>query len=174
MGALMTLLSTKVGQFDSVVFGEREPKRWMAGSENFVRSKNVGGPEETEASTRPVHIAITHARDGTIKVYRDGELYGSAYKTKTPPLYRKKESVVAFGIRHFPAGGNRMLKGRIDQASLYDRALSGDQIRLLAAGAGFINDDVMARFMTPEQLKRWTSLQDRTGATSRDRHIGGA
>ena len=51
--------------FDAIVFGEREPGRWMAGSDNFRRTRAFGGPLETEAHDRPAHVAITYAEDGT-------------------------------------------------------------------------------------------------------------
>ncbi len=157
-GGLITLLSTKVGQFDSIVYGEREPKRWMAGSENFVRSNNVGGSVEADALSRSVHLAITYHADGTIKLFRDGELYGSAYQSQSPPRYVSKDSIIAFGIRHFPVGGNRMFAGRIHEASLFDRALSDDEARILAAGANFITDDVIVEHMTLAERKRRAEL----------------
>ncbi len=160
-GGAMTLLSTEVGQFDSIVFGEREPKHWMAGSENFRRTANAHGVEETDATDRPVHLAITYASDGVITLYRDGVLYGSPYQTKSPPRYPAKDCVVAFGVRHFPLGGNRMLAGRIHQASLYDRALNADEVRCLASGAAFIDDDVLSEHMTDDQRKEWTQLRSK-------------
>ena len=42
----------------------------MAGSENFARTKGVEGPAETEAANRPVHVAISYAPDGTIRLFR--------------------------------------------------------------------------------------------------------
>ncbi len=170
-GGVMTLLSTKVGQFDSVVFGEREPKRWMAGSENFVRSKNVGGPEETEATSSTGSHCDHLFRRRTIKFIAMASFTAWPTKPKRHRFIERKNSVVAFGIRHFPAGGNRMLAGRIHQASLYDRALSDDEVRLLAGGASFITDDVMVRYMTPEQLQTVDVVANRDQEPSRDRHI---
>lgn len=157
-GGAMTLFSTKKGQFDSIVFGEREPKKWMAGSENFLRSKNLGTPDEAVANNRSVHMAITYGADGTVSLFRDGVRYGASYRTKKPPRYKKGESALAFGIRLFPAGSNRMLAGRIHEASLYDRKLDEGEVRLLADGAAFITDKVKADHMSELQRKKWSSL----------------
>ena len=52
-----------------------------------------------------------------------------------------------------------MLEGRIHRASLYDRALSADEVRLLAEKAEFINDDVVGRFMPDEKRNHWKHLK---------------
>ena len=83
-GGAMTIASRDGLVFDSIVYGEREPLRWMAGSEGFSRYQSVSGPAEKDALNRPVHIAITYEADGTIRVYRDGVPYGSAYKAAKP------------------------------------------------------------------------------------------
>ncbi|HEV3023336.1 MAG TPA: DUF1553 domain-containing protein, partial [Pirellulales bacterium] len=132
-------LQTLDGQaFDSIVYGEREPRRWVAGSNGFVRSKDVGGTDETEAEHRLVHVAAVYAPDETITVYRDGQLYGQPYQT---PLYTFKAgtSQVVFGLRHGPIGVNKLLAGTIARANLYDRALCADEV---AASAGVANENV--------------------------------
>ena len=73
-------------------------------------------------------MAITYAADGTIKLYRNGSPYGDAYQTKQQFRFVPRETVVTFGIRLLPGGGNRMLAGRIHEASLFDRALSGPDV----------------------------------------------
>jgi hypothetical protein len=118
--------------FDSIVYGEREAKRWMAGSNGFVRTKSFQGTEETAAGTRPVHFAIVYTKDGVITGYRDGKLYGKAYTSVGLQQY-DKSAVVSFGLRHLPAGSNKFLKARILQAQLYDFALTAEAV---AASAG--------------------------------------
>ncbi len=71
-GAAISLQTLDGGLFDAIVFGERESQRWMAGSNGFVRSDSFAGSLETEAASRPVHIAIVYQSDGTITAYRDG------------------------------------------------------------------------------------------------------
>ena len=76
-GGVIGVQTTDGVRFDSIVFAEREPNRWMAGSEGYARYKSFNGPEETEAVNRPVHVAIVYAEDGTITAYRDGQPYAS-------------------------------------------------------------------------------------------------
>ncbi len=74
-------MQTLDGQvFDAIVFGERQPGHWMAGSNNFQRTKDFGGPAETAANHRAVHVAIAYHADGMIAAYRNGQPYGKAYK----------------------------------------------------------------------------------------------
>lgn len=132
-GGAMTIQARDGVAFDSLVFGEQEPARWMAGSEGFRRYKSVSGPVENEANERPVHIAITYAADGTIRLYRDGLAYGEPYKAQAPLSFAPGEAVILFGQRHTPAGANRGLAGTLVRARLYDRPLSPDEIAASAA-----------------------------------------
>jgi len=125
---VITLQSPNGRYFDSLVFGERAPEEWLAGSDHGVRSQIFQGPAEKDAVNRPVHVAIAYHADGTIRAYRDGEPYGNAYKSNGPFEFKAGECIVSFGVRHLPAGGNRMLSGRILRARLYDQALSAEQV----------------------------------------------
>ncbi len=132
------------GVFDAIVFGELEPGRWMAGSDNFARSRGVSGDAETEATRRPVHVAISYAEDGTIRIFRDGRPYGSAYQTKGPVVMPADETRIVFGQRHEPVGVNRMLAGTIVRARVYDRALTPEEV---SASAG-----TFAEYVAPAAL----------------------
>jgi hypothetical protein len=128
-GAGVISLQTKHGAvFDAIVFGERDPQQWLAGSNFFQRTQSFNAPRESEAQQRPVHLAIAYHSDGTIIGYRDGQPYGKSYRSAGPFEFKAGEAVVGFGIRHLPAGGNKMLAGRILRASLYDRALTADEV----------------------------------------------
>lgn len=143
-GALISLQTLNGNGFDAIVFGERTPRAWMAGSDGFRRSKVSGGPVESEADKKPVHVAIVYGRDGTITRYRNGVPYDRAYKTGFAK-YGKGSSHVIFGLRHGTgAGSGRMLAGRILRAQLYDRALSPAAV---AASAGVESD-----FVSEEEL----------------------
>ena len=132
-GGVMTIQARDGAAFESIVFGEQEPGRWMAGSEGFRRYKSVSGPVERDAKERPVHIATTYEADGTTRLYRDGLPYGEPYKSATPPRFAAGEAVILFGQRHTPAGGNRGLAGTLMRARLYDRALEPREIAASAA-----------------------------------------
>ena len=140
--------------FDSIVFGEKEPGRWMAGSENFRRTASFGGPVESEAAERIVHVAIVYHADGTITGYRDGRPYGKPYRSKAPVRFAKGESQIVFGLRHSPVGGNRLLAGAIAGAQVYDRALTAEAVAASAATA--------PSFVSPAELAASLTEQERT------------
>lgn len=152
-GGAITLQTLDGATFDSIVFAEREPNRWMAGSNGFVRTQSFQAPEETEADKQIVHLAIVYAADGTITGYRNGQLYGQPYKSSGPITFEAGKSQIVFGLRHGPVGGNKMLAGAIDRAALYDRALTTAEV---AASAGVFTDaiseqELLARL--PESAK---------------------
>ena len=143
-GGAITIQSLDGSTFDSIVFGEREPGCWMAGSNFFLRSESFHGPSESEAARRLVHVALVYSADGTIAAYRDGQIYGKPYKSKGLQKFTAGECQIVFGLRHGPAGGNKHLRGTIDRAQLYDRALTPEEI---AASANVITD-----FVSPEAI----------------------
>ncbi len=93
----------------------------------------MAGPAESEANRRPVHVAITYAEDGTIRLFRDGRAYGNSYQSNGPRPFPSGEAQVVFGLRHAPVGGNKMLAGTIVRARLYDRALDPSEVAASAA-----------------------------------------
>ena len=48
-GGVITVQSRNGVTFDSIVYAERRPQEWMAGSNGFVRTEDVHGPQEREA-----------------------------------------------------------------------------------------------------------------------------
>ena len=159
-GGVISLQQPSGSTFDAIVYGEREPRRWMAGSNGFVRTQSFSGTEENEASRELVHVAIVYAKDGTITGYRNGQAYGKSYKSDGPATFKAGDSQVIFGLRHNPPGGNRFFTGTIDRARLYDRALSPTEV---AASAGTTSDyvpeaDIVAALSNEQQLER-TDLQ---------------
>ncbi len=125
------------GVFDAIVFGEMTPGHWIAGSNNFRRTESFGGTPEVDR--RAVHLALVYGSDGTITAYRDGKPYGRSYRSTGPIRFEAGASHILFGLRHSPAGGGKLLRGKILQARLYDRALRPDEI---AATAGNLRDEV--------------------------------
>ncbi|XZE52934.1 DUF1553 domain-containing protein [Planctomycetaceae bacterium SH139] len=131
-GGVMTVQTRDGIRFDAIVFGERDPHQWLAGSDGFTRTQPFSGPQETAAVEQPVQIAIAYHEDGQIVGYRNGQPYGKPYRSDGPFHFQAGETVVSFGLRHSPAGGNRLLAGKFLSAQLYDRALSDEQIKTLA------------------------------------------
>ena len=158
-GGVIGLQSPDGRVFDAIVFGEQELARWMAGSENFVRTRSVEGPAETEAANRPVHVAISYAEDGTVRLYRDGQPYGNPYTSSGPLAFSSGQWQVIFGLRHSPVGSNKMLAGTIVRARIYDRALDPSEV---AASAGtfsdFISPDALAEALPPDRREERARL----------------
>ena len=61
------------------------------------------------------------------------------------------EAQVVFGLRHAPAGGNRMLAGTIVRARVYDRALDEAEVAASAATFGdYVDPGAITAALTPE------------------------
>lgn len=169
-GAAISLETPGGGIFDAIVFAEREKRRWMTGSNGFVRTESFHAPEEVNAAKRVVHVAIVYQADGTITAYRDGQLYGTSIRKSGLQTYAAKGSRLLFGLRHSPGGGNRYLKARIHKASLYNRALSPDAV---AASAGtdsnFVSEEQLAAFLTPEKISERAALKSRVTKLTEER-----
>ena len=150
-GGVIGVQTPDGSSFDTIVFGEREPGRWMAGSEGFARTESFGGPSETDAVARPVHVAVVYSEDGTIAGYRDGKPYGRAYRASGPAVFRAGNAQVVFGLRHGRAAvGNRSLAGRIVRARLYDRGLTEAEIALSAKAGHLLTAEAIEAVLTPE------------------------
>lgn len=169
-GAGVMTVQTPDGRvFDSIVFAERRDRQWLAGSDHHRRSLDFGGLAETEATRRPVHLAVVYQEDGTILGYRDGVPYGKPYAHGGLQEFEKGETVVSFGVRHLPPVGNRRMHGRILQARLYDRALSPAEV---AASAGTEIPPALKTLLTglsPEQRQRHTTLSDKLAKARQQR-----
>ncbi|NQT21392.1 MAG: hypothetical protein HQ592_16920, partial [Planctomycetes bacterium] len=116
-------------EFDGIVFAERAPHRWMAGSHLFQRTQEVQdkNPVETADSRILLQMAIVYKGD-EITIYRNGKQYTS-YKANNIDLLSGKDNVVVFGLRHL--GGNGSIAGSIEDARIYSRALSVDELKSL-------------------------------------------
>jgi hypothetical protein len=157
-GGVMTLQSRDGVFFDAVVFGEQNPKQWLAGSNGFERTKSFSGVEESDVD-QAVHFAISYHPDGRIVGFRNGKPYGSEYLSNGPRVYPANETIIGFGVRHLPAGGNRMLRGRIYRAQLYDRPLSAEEVEASYLGfpAAVTLSAVLAAMEEQErgQVEKW-------------------
>jgi len=118
-------------RFDGIVFGEKASGKWMAGSENYLRTQ--GDPQANAAEQADnktlVQMAIVYQGKQT-SIYRNGEPYAS-YATNPIDLLGPKDALAVFGLRHEGAGGGQSLQGAIEDARIYDRALSTEELRTL-------------------------------------------
>jgi hypothetical protein len=168
-GGVIGIQSPDGNVFDALVYGEREPGRWAAGSESFRRTRDFAAPAETEASKKFVHVAMTYAADGTVTAYREGIPYGTAYRLDKAMTFDAKGSFrVQFGLRHSPAVGNRLLTGSIQRAKLYDRALSAGEIALSAGSADFVSETELVSNLSPANVaERFKLAKERAELESR-------
>jgi beta-fructofuranosidase len=117
--------------FDAIVFGEKQPGKWMAGSDYFARTQDQqdANPAEHADAGTLIQIAIVYA-GGRISIYRDGAPYAS-YPAINVELLKRKDNLAVFGLRHQGAGSGQTFQGSIEDARIYDRALTADQIKAL-------------------------------------------
>ncbi|MBS0207885.1 MAG: DUF1553 domain-containing protein [Planctomycetes bacterium] len=159
-GGAMTVQTPDGKLFDAIVFGEREPRQWMAGSNNFSRTQSFRALPEQNAAPKFVHVAIVYAEDGRVTGYHDGQPYGRYYSAGVTPRFTVDNAQVSFGVRHFPVERNKLLRGAIDRARLYDRALGAAEV---AASAGVeyteISETELRENIPEEQRSRWASLR---------------
>lgn len=155
-GGVISIQTLDGTYFDSIVFAEKEPGQWLAGSNFFARTQSFSGPQEEQAKDRPVHVAIVHSSDGTITGYRDGLPYGKSYKSSGPLGFKAKESQIVFGMRHGPPGGNKHLAGAIERANFYSKALSPEEVAASAGVASrhILEEELAARLEPPQREHR--------------------
>jgi hypothetical protein len=157
-GAAICLQNRDGSVFDAIVLGEREPKRWLAGSDFFRRTQDFKGSDETDL--KPVHIAITYAADGTIACYRNGVPYGQEYKTKLQS-FEPGEALFLFGLRHTPPGGTKHLAGSILRAEYYDRALTPTEVAATAGAASdFVSDAEIEKHLDARVIAKRIEFKD--------------
>ncbi|MFM7078122.1 MAG: DUF1549 domain-containing protein, partial [Planctomycetaceae bacterium] len=126
-GAAISIESTPDRDFDAIVFGERQPRKWIAGSGGFARTQDLDAAAETVAS-HPIHMAAVYRADNSITLYRDGVRYaapsvpGAGLRT-----FERGAATVLVGLRHHGTG-NGFLEGEVLQAALHDRPLSDDEV----------------------------------------------
>ena len=157
-GGLMTVQGPG-GIFDSIVIGERKDRHWISGSNGFVRTEDFPNSFPELSINQPIHLVMCYHEDGTTQLYRNGSPYGGAF-SKGRQSFKASEGFVLFGLRHLPAGGNRYLNVQIDDARLYDRALTQEEVEhAFRYGGSFVTDEDLSTVMTDPQVERLKSLR---------------
>ena len=125
-GGVLGIHPAGVDNFDSITYGERVAKQWMNGSSGFARTvANNGGAAET--STAEVMMAIVYDSDNSIKLYRNGVRYDTNANAGT--LVTRTAPIAVLGRRQ--EGANEDLQGAINEARIYDYALTDVEIQNL-------------------------------------------
>ena len=128
----------------------------MAGSSGFERTHDLQAPEETSAPGALIHMAIVYRADNSIAVFRNGEPYGKPYTPGSPlQTFKAGSARVLLGMRH-TGGGKPFLTGEIQQAALYDRALSAEEVAASFRAAGFSipQSEIIAHLTGAERTER--------------------
>lgn len=125
-GSALTIDDRK-SHFDAIVFGEIAPSRWMAGSDFYRRTmrEQDAVPVETVGADTAVQIAIVY-RGNEVTLYRNGRPY-SQHAIQEPQRFDSNSAVV-IGLRHLESQDGACFAGAIDDARIYDVALTAQQI----------------------------------------------
>ena len=129
-GSALTIAAqaNALASFDGIVFGELAPAKWMAGSDFWRRTEQQqnGWPAETAAANTFVQVALVY-RGNEIVAYRNGREY-SRHRIKEAQAF-DAASLVVIGPR--VPGNTDFFAGAIDDARIYDRALTAEEIAAL-------------------------------------------
>lgn len=133
-GSALTTEPLDIFEFDGIVYGEREPHRWCAGSGWFHRTEDFDpGFEETETDVL-IQMAISYEDNNGaahVRGYRNRELIGDYEFGEIYPLATGNTQVL-FGARFSATPG--LLDARIEEARVYAEVLSQDEIQGLTLG----------------------------------------
>ncbi len=168
-GGVITVETTSGNLFDSIVFAELEPAKWMAGSNFHHRTQSFKGLTEKEAQLKPIHIAITYSDDGKVTAYRNGEIYGSTYQSKGIAEFPANDTIIAMGIRHEPPGGNHSLACTIVKARVFDKSLKPEEIKTLHKESEvFVSENqIISNLSSDFQKKRQSIIESISSIESR-------
>lgn len=167
-GSALTLMEGE--DFDALVFGERAPGRWMAGSDFFRRTQGEqdqqANPTETAGAETLVQIATVWAGND-VAIFRNGQPY-ARYRIDTPRAFGS-DTAVLLGLRYLGGmGAIGFLRGAIDEARIYDRALAPESLAALQPNQP----------SDPPPLARWTfedgTANDDRGVFPPGQLVGGA
>ncbi len=156
-GSALTLIDAQE-RFDALVFAEVHPQRWMAGSDFFRRTPRdqSAWPAETARPDELIQIAAVY-RGSEVTLYRNGRPY-AAYRIQGPQSF-DDDAWVLLGLRYVGAGGEiGFLKGCLEEARIYDRALDAKAIAALKPNAP----------SDPAPLGQWTFEDGSLGDSMRN------
>ena len=159
-GAAISIESEDGRVFDAIVFGERQARKWTAGSGGFERTRDLGAPDETAPPGALVHMVIVYRADNSVAVFRNGVPYGAPYTPASPlQTFKAGKARVLVGMRH-TGGGKPFLTGEIQQAALYDRALSAEEVASSFRAAGFSvpQAEILASLTDAQRAERDAAL----------------
>jgi len=159
-GSVIAIENEDGSVFDALTFGERQNKKWAAGSNNFDRTRDLDASEETSGPGVLIHMAVVYRADNRITIYRDGEPYGKPYTPDSPlQTFKSGSARVLLGTLHTGAD-KPVLVGEIKQAALHDRALSAEEVGVLFRAGGVVipETESLANLTESERAERERAL----------------
>ena len=133
-GAPLAINRSSSDHFDAIVYAERQPRRFMAGSSNFTRTQDaIPGFEEKETG-KLISLAISYEDSGGqahVRIYRNDDLIGD-YTQGFIDTWVKGDTEALFGVRALIGGTAYGWVGeRVEDARIYGAVLSQDEIKKL-------------------------------------------
>ena len=153
----MTIQNGSSDFFDSIVYAESDSKKWLAGSNAHKRTRPFGGAPDETATDTFARITFVYDNDGNVTGYRNGIPYGNPYTLRAPAEFKANEAVVLLGLRHLPNSANKALRGSIDRARLFDRALTAEEVKTGAATFdASVSEEQLLAAMTADQKEYYS------------------
>jgi len=87
------------------------------------------GTAEEKDATGIIHIAATWDTDGTIRLYRNGDLYRPAFNIGKLQKFEKDKAVLLFGAEKGTGNATGSFTGTILETRIYTKALNADEIK---------------------------------------------
>ena len=133
-GATLAVNKSSGDTFDAIVYAERQPKRWMAGSSHFRRTQDADPGFEEKETGKLIQLAISYEDDGgntKIMIYRNGDVIGDY--TMGPIVSWEAGDVEAlFGPRALIGGtAHGWVVARVEDARIYNAVLDEKEINNL-------------------------------------------
>lgn len=121
-GSAMTIDNINGDNFDAIVYAERQPYRWMAGSSYFIRTQDIVTINETSiGQVTQMAISYRNLSKGRVEITlcRNGVQIGQ-YTSDNMYEWNGANAEIIFGMRHTMASYNPgAIEGRIEEARIY-------------------------------------------------------
>ncbi|MBC8472899.1 MAG: hypothetical protein H8D56_25840 [Planctomycetes bacterium] len=136
-GSILTIDRLSDPTFDAIVFGERQPHRWMAGSGWFHRTQDPDPGFEEKKTGVLIQMAISYEDDGGkahVMIYHNGDIIGDYTHGQFEP-FNTDDAEAIWGQRHGGVGGGPgNLDAHIEECRIYGAVLEQDEIQALKLG----------------------------------------
>lgn len=144
-GSILTIDKTDLDEFDAIVFGERQPARWMAGSAFYFRTEDPVPGYEENSTGELIQMAICYKaladNKAQIKIFHNGDLIGSYEYGESDEFgdmitFEGGNTEILFGLRHTMPDGSYpwiqpWLNAKIEEARIYNGCLTQTQVQEL-------------------------------------------